>query len=254
METQEFIALAVVVALGVYFYMYWRKQQKNTLQIEPNKQQNKTKSKYKNKNKKQYKKETKQNKIIKATKKKSSDFKSKSNPKKQHQIKEEKEEKSKDDLVYLDIGSNDKKLGKIVIKLHSDIVPKTCLNFRTLCEKKSYRKAPFHRIIKDFMIQGGDFASGDGRGGMSIWGEKFDDENFELKNEPYMISMANSGPNTNGSQFFILTSHSPHLDGKHVVFGEVVDGFDLVDHLNEVQTGREDRPNDHIHIADCGVI
>ena len=105
------------------------------------------------------------------------------------------------------------------------------------------------------MIQGGDFTNHNGTGGRSIYGEKFEDENFQIKHDkPYLLSMANSGPNTNGSQFFITTSETPHLDGKHVVFGEVIEGFDLVDKLNNTRTDMSDHPTDKIVISDCGNI
>ena len=157
-----------------------------------------------------------------------------------------------DDLVYLDIAINKEYIGTITIKLFSDIVPLTCDNFRELCKNKSYEGSPFHRIIKNFMIQGGDFTKGNGTGGKSIYGEKFKDENFDIPHDkPYLLSMANSGPNTNGSQFFITTSETPHLDGKHVVFGEVINGFDIIDKLNETKTGYNDRPVNDIIIMKC---
>ena len=167
-------------------------------------------------------------------------------------------EEKKDDLVYFEIGINGKSIGKIMMLLFSDVVPKTCQNFRTLCVNKnnlSYRGCPFHRIVRDFMIQGGDFTNENGTGGMSIYGEKFQDENFDLiHDQPYLLSMANSGPNTNGSQFFITTKETPWLDGKHVVFGKVVDGHKIIDILNEVNTGMSDKPDDDIRILDCGIV
>ncbi len=179
---------------------------------------------------------------------------------KNYKDKENKEEKKlptkkPEDLVYMDIGFNGQFIGRITIKLFSNIVPKTCKNFRTLCENTSYKDSPFHRIISDFMIQGGDFTNGDGTGGKSIYGETFEDENFKLKhNKKYLLSMANAGPNTNGSQFFILTGPAQHLDGKHVVFGEVIHGFSLIDGLNKVPTDETDRPNDNYTILDCGLV
>lgn len=162
---------------------------------------------------------------------------------------------SKQDKVYLEIEENGKIIGKIIIKLFDKMVPKTAKNFRELCHSKRYITAPFHRIIKDFMLQSGDFTNYDGTGGHSIYGNKFDDENFKLThNKKYLLSMANSGPNTNGSQFFITTSICPHLDGKHVVFGEVCDGFEFVDYLNEIETDRNDKPRNMIVISDCGVL
>lgn len=165
-----------------------------------------------------------------------------------------KKEKPKEDLVFMDISVNNKKIGRIIIKLFSDIVPKTAKNFRELC-KKHYKNAPFHRIIKDFMIQGGDFTNENGTGGYSIYGHKFEDENFKLDHDrPYLLSMANSGPNTNGSQFFITTNKTSHLDGKHVVFGEVIKGLDVIDDLNNVETGMSDKPEYDIRISNCGIL
>jgi cyclophilin family peptidyl-prolyl cis-trans isomerase len=163
--------------------------------------------------------------------------------------------KKNDDLVYLDISINNKFIGKIIIKLFSDIVPYTCNNFRHLCigyKNMSYKKCLFHRIIKDFMIQCGDF---NGSGGSSIYNKNFKDENFIIKHDkPYLLSMANHGQNTNGSQFFITTNKTPHLDNKHVVFGIVIKGFDIVDKLNNVNTDDNDKPYDKICIANCGKI
>jgi cyclophilin family peptidyl-prolyl cis-trans isomerase len=168
--------------------------------------------------------------------------------------KEKNKKNKKNNFVFMDIGSNSKYFGKIIIKLFDNITPKTCENFRELCHKKKYYDAPFHRIIKDFMIQGGDFTKGDGTGGMSIFGVKFEDENFKLfHDKPYLLSMANSGPNTNGSQFFILTNPQPHLNGKHVVFGEITSGFEVIDELNDVQVSGNDRPLENIKILDCGI-
>ena len=124
--------------------------------------------------------------------------------------------------------------GRIIFSLNKDIVPKTCNNFTVLCEKKAYVGSKFHRVIKDFMIQGGDFTNHDGTGGVSIYGNVFPDENFTLKHDKGTISMANSGPNTNGSQFFISTTKTEWLDGKHVVFGKVVKGMDLVEFIDNL--------------------
>ena len=157
--------------------------------------------------------------------------------------------------VFFTVEKNGNIVGNIVIKLFDEIVPKTINNFRTLCEYKKYIRTPFHRIIKDFMIQGGDFTNHNGTGGESIYGKKFEDENFELNHDkPYLLSMANSGPNTNGSQFFITTSITSHLDGKHVVFGEVIKGFDIIYDLNITDTDNKDMPTDRILISDCGLI
>ncbi len=148
-----------------------------------------------------------------------------------------------------------KGMGDIYIELFDDIVPKTAQNFRELCKSKRYIDTPFHRVIKGFMIQTGDYENGNGTGGQSIWGGNFEDENFSLKhNEPGLLSMANAGPGTNGSQFFILTQPQKHLDGKHVVFGKVIKGMDVVYRIERTPANFEDKPIHDILIEDCGIL
>lgn len=164
--------------------------------------------------------------------------------------------------VFFDIEIKGNKEGRITFELYDDVVPKTTENFRALCTGEkgvgksgkplSYKGSIFHRVIKAFMLQGGDFTAGNGTGGESIYGEKFEDENFQIKHsKPFLLSMANAGPGTNGSQFFITTVPTPHLDGKHVVFGEVLDGKSLVRKIEGLPT-QNDKPTKDVTIVDCG--
>jgi len=153
--------------------------------------------------------------------------------------------------VYLDI----KGYGRIKIELFDRDVPKTAENFRRLCNDKKYVGIPFHRVIKGFMLQGGDITAKNGTGGMSIYGPKFPDENFKLRHtEPGILSMANAGPDTNSSQFFITTKETPHLDGKHVVFGKVSSGMDVVYKLERIPVDYNDKPIHDIIVEDSGTI
>lgn len=164
----------------------------------------------------------------------------------------------------ISIGRRDK--GRVVFKLFHDQCPKTCENFKCLCTgekglgKKSgkplhYKGTRFHRVVRNFIIQGGDITDGNGKGGDSIYDGSFVDENLTLvHDEPFLLSMANRGPDTNRSQFFITTKEAPHLDGKHVVFGKVVSGFDVIKDIENREVDSNSRPIEEILIRDCGQV
>ncbi|MFE5889740.1 peptidylprolyl isomerase [Streptomyces sp. NPDC002285] len=159
--------------------------------------------------------------------------------------------------VFFSISANGENLGRIVFRLFDDVVPKTARNFRELATGQhgyGYKGSPFHRVIPEFMLQGGDFTAGNGTGGKSIYGETFADENFQLKHDrPFLLSMANAGPGTNGSQFFVTTVVTPWLDGKHVVFGEVIEGEDVVKAV-EALGNRSGATAKKIVVEDCGIV
>ncbi|KAM4684844.1 NK-tumor recognition protein isoform 6-T7 [Amazona ochrocephala] len=167
---------------------------------------------------------------------------------------------------FFEIEINREPVGRIMFQLFSDICPKTCKNFLCLCsgekgigkttgKKLCYKGTTFHRVVKNFMIQGGDFSEGNGKGGESIYGGYFKDENFILKHDrAFLLSMANRGKHTNGSQFFITTKPAPHLDGVHVVFGLVISGFEVIEQIENLKTDTASRPYADVRVIDCGVL
>jgi peptidylprolyl isomerase len=172
---------------------------------------------------------------------------------------------AKNPRVFFEITIGDKAAGRVEMELFADTCPKTTENFLQLCvgtKSKSgkalqYKGSTFHRVIPGFMCQGGDFTAGNGTGGESIYGAKFEDETFAGKAGkhfgPGTLSMANAGPNTNGSQFFICTGATPHLDGKHVVFGQVVKGYDVIQKIEAVGS-RSGATSSKVTISDCGKV
>mmetsp|Transcript_6010 Transcript_6010/g.5178 ORF Transcript_6010/g.5178 Transcript_6010/m.5178 type:complete len:183 (+) Transcript_6010:44-592(+) len=167
---------------------------------------------------------------------------------------------AKNPSVFFDISIAKKPVGRMTFELYVKDTPKTSTNFLELCKGHklsngttlTYKNSIFHRVIPGFMAQGGDITNRNGTGGLSIYGQKFPDENFKIKHtKPGLLSMANSGPNTNGSQFFITTVKTPWLDGNHTVFGELTDGASTLNSIEEVGT-QGGNPRSEVEITDCG--
>eukprot|EP00667_Euglena_gracilis_P021927 EG_transcript_24192 len=170
------------------------------------------------------------------------------------------------DRCFLAISINGREVGAIEVQLYAAELPRTCENFRALCtgEKGAgriwkkplhYKGCAIHRVLPRFLIQGGDFSHGNGTGGESIYGEAFEDEGFLHRHtRPGLLAMANTGPNTNGSQFFITLAPAPHLDGLHVIFGEVVQGMEIVRLIEQIETSDSGRPKMQVKISDCGMV
>jgi cyclophilin family peptidyl-prolyl cis-trans isomerase len=178
----------------------------------------------------------------------------KNNEIKNNEIKPIIKQEKKGTRIFFDLYIGKNSLGRIIILCYDEICPKTVENFVSL-SKIEYKGSIFHRVIKDFMIQGGDFENSDGTGGESIYGKTFEDENLSLKHSRKgLLSMANAGPNTNGSQFFITLAPCNHLDGKHVIFGEVIEGMKYIDMIGELETNENDRPIQDVTIYNSGVL
>ena len=163
-------------------------------------------------------------------------------------------------IVFIDFATRRKKLGRVEIELFENKAPKTVANFLAIITGEnnnnySYKGCNVHRIIPGFMIQTGDFTEGNGTGGMSIYGRYFEDETFQVRHtKPGLLSMSNAGPNTNGSQFFITLDATPWLDGKHVVFGQVISGMDTARKVESYGSDNEGKPKEELRIINCGII